>query len=508
MSHKSILVVIAAVWMLPFSTWAQQPAAQSAPAITAAPTTRSVPAAQTRTPQKAAQTWSAAQQKTAQTRTADQQKAVQTWSAAQQKAAQAAAKSTVNYDEAAVPPYTLEDPLRFADGRKVRNRKQWPARRQEILEIFQREMYGQMPPASEIYTEVVEEGPTLAGFGTRRQLRMWFRPDKTGPKIDWLIVTPNHVAGPVPTILLLNYGGNHEFLFDEEILITDSWMREKHTTDGHRASARTRGRYNRDGDRYSYPVGMLVARGYAVMTACYCDISPDPDPGQEDEAGVILQDRFAYTGVFDLWGPRDPARDDNTTSLGAWAWGLMRGMDWIERDPLLDASRVVLTGCSRLAKAALIAGAYDERFPLVVPVQTGGGGVPLAKRQFGETISTEVAAFRHWYCRAYDKYAGQTDRMPFDQHLLLSCVAPRALLVEGFDGQWFDTKGEWLSVQAASPVWKFLGVPGLPKVDWPGDYDTSAIGPRLGYVRRDQQHGIAAIDWTWMLDFADRLWGE
>ena len=421
--------------------------------------------------------------------------------------AQAESRKYVNYDEDAVQPYTLEDPLRFADGRKVRSRKQWPARRQEILDIFQREMYGQMPPASEIFTEVIEEGPTLAGFGTRRQLRMWFRPDKSGPKVDWLIVTPNHVSGPVPVILLLNYGGNHEFLFDEEILVTDAWMREKHGRDGNRASADTRGRYNHDGDRYVYPVGMLIARGYAVMTACYCDISPDPDPKETAEDGTILQDGFAYTGVFDLWGPRDPSRDDNTTSLGAWAWGLMRGMDWIQQDPLLDETRVVLTGCSRLAKAALIAGAYDERFPLTVPVQTAGGGVPLAKRNFGETVATEVAAFRHWYCRAYDKYAGRTDEMPFDQHLLLSCIAPRALLVEGFDGNWFDTKGEFLSLQAAAPVWKFLRKPALPKkVSWPSDYDLSAVGPVIGYVRRDQQHGISAIDWTWMLDFADRLW--
>ena len=429
------------------------------------------------------------------------------WNATQQKAAQTEARKNVNYDEDAVAPYTLEDPLRFADGRKVRRKKQWPARRQEILDIFQREMYGQMPPASDIYMETLEEGTTLAGFGTRRQLRMWFRPDKTGPKVDWLVVTPNQVQGPVPVILLLNYGGNHEFLFDEEILVTDAWMREKHSAYGNRASADTRGRYNRDGGNSVYPVGMLVARGYAVMTACYCEISPDPDP-QEESDGVILQDGFAYTGVFDLWGPRDPARDDNTTALGAWAWALMRAMDWIEQDPLLDAERVVLTGCSRLGKAALVAGAYDERFPLTVPVQTGGGGVPLAKRNYGETVATEVASFRHWYCRAYDKYAGHTDEMPFDQHLLLSCIAPRALLVEGFDGKWFDTKGEFLSLQAASPVWKFLGKPALPKVEWPDDFDKSAIGPVIGYVRRDQEHGISAFDWTWMLDFADRLWAQ
>ena len=227
-------------------------------------------------------------------------------------AGSAMAQSAVNYDESAVAPYTLEDPLRFADGRKVRSRAQWPERRNEILEIFQREMYGRMPgPGEGIFLETFDEGTTLAGFGTRRQVRMWFRPDKTGPKVDWLIVTPNHVKGPVPVIMLLNYYGNHEILPDPEILVTDSWMRERKEV--------VRGRLNGDGDDTVYPVGMLTARGYAVVTACYCDISPDPEKKHIVD-GVRLQDTFAYTGIFDLWGPRDPARTDNTTSLAAWAW--------------------------------------------------------------------------------------------------------------------------------------------------------------------------------------------
>lgn len=102
---------------------------------------------------------------------------------------------TVNYDESKVGPYTLEDPLRFVNGKKVRNLRDWARRRQEILDIFQREMYGQMPPASDIYLELKEQGVTLAGFGLRRQVRMWFRADKTGPFIDWLIVTPRHARG-------------------------------------------------------------------------------------------------------------------------------------------------------------------------------------------------------------------------------------------------------------------------------------------------------------------------
>ncbi|MBQ2161843.1 MAG: hypothetical protein II446_00955, partial [Bacteroidales bacterium] len=120
-------------------------------------------------------------------------------------------------------------------------------------------------------------------------------------------------------------------------------------------------------------------------------------------------------------------------------------------------------------------------------------------------VLSETSRFRHWFSPAYAKYAGcEASTMPFDQHLLVSCIAPRPLLVEGFDNPWFDTRGEFLCLKAASPVWRFLGAEGLPDVDWPDDYDTSAIGPVLGYVRRDQGHGIAAIDWTWLLDFADR----
>ena len=428
------------------------------------------------------------------------------WTAADQKAALEAARATVNYDEAAVGPYSLEDPLTFEDGRKLRRRRQWPQRRAEILETFQREMFGRIPESCDIFVDTLEAGPSLAGLGRREQLRMWFRPDRTGPHVDWLIVRPAFAKAPVPAVMLLNYGGNHEVLFDEEILVPESWMRNKQGRQDNRASALTRGKYNRDGERYIYPAGMFIARGYALVTACYCDVSPDPDPGETDGDGIILQDSFAYSGVFDLWGRRDPSRTDNTTALGAWAWALMRGMDMIEAHPGLDASRVVLTGCSRLGKAALIAAAFDERFPMVAPVQTGGGGVPLAKRNFGETVGTETAAFRHWYCAAYDKYATDPAALlHFDQHLLLSCVAPRALLVEGFDGRWFDTKGEFLALQAASPVWKFLGVKGLPDVAWPEPYDTSAIGPLVGYVYRDQKHGISPIDWEWMLDFADTL---
>ena len=369
-------------------------------------------------------------------------------------------KRIYNVREENVKPYTLPDPLVFADGRAVSTPAEWRERRREILDIFQREMYGEMPPASPVYLSDRQDG-------RRREVRMTFREDGSGPHIDWVILYPERTQGAVPAVMLLNYYGNADVLSGKA----------------------------RKGSATVWPVDEILSRGYAFVTACYEDISPDPDYLENCEDQLAL----ARTGIYDLWDS-----GCSTASLMAWAWSLCRGMDMLEKDARIDSRKVVLTGSSRLGKAALLASAFDERFALTVVNQTGGGGVPLSKRNMGESVGTEIDQFCYWWCGEYAKYAGREKDMPFDQHMLLSCIAPRPLLVEGFNNPWFDTRGEFLSLRAASPVWTFLGAEGLPDVEWPGDEDTSAIGNTLGYVRRPGKHGIDARDWKWMLDFADK----
>ena len=414
---------------------------------------------------------------------------------------------TPNYDPLKIAPYELEDPLVFCDGRKVADAAGWAERRQEILGIFAREMYGQPPPPPEaVVTELADEKiGAAAGFAVRRQYRMWFKADKSGPCVNWILWLPRYAKNPVPVISFLNYKGNHELVPDADVPVCTAWVRG---CASHRSDEGLRGRMQDPECDAVFPLGMILARGYAVMSACYAEISPDPDrAGWADDADKFPQATFAYKGVFDLWGERDSRRLDNPTALGAWGWALSRGLDLAERIPEIDANRSVVTGYSRLGKAALLAAARDERFAVCVPNQTGGGGAPLAKRDYGENVSTENTNFIHWYCPAYAKYAADPARtLFFDQHLLLACVAPRALLVEGFDEPWFDTEGEYLAVKAASPVWEFLKGGGMPNVDFPPDFDTSAIGRHLGYVRRCEKHGISAYDWQWLLDFSDSKW--
>lgn len=428
---------------------------------------------------------------------------------------------TVNYDESKIPPYTLDDVLTFANGEKVRDAADWPRRRAEIVDIFAREMYGRIPPAPEaVVTDIIEEGATLAGLAIRRQYRMWFKSDRSGPYIDWLLVLPNRIQGlaPViadgkvvcenkekcPVVLMLNYRGNHIALTDKEVVLppADLVMTPSEETGCCRTSEDDRGTMRLTSSAAPLPIETICARGYALLTACYRQVSPDICAYMKEK-----NTHSNWTGVFDLWPKRDESADDNITSLGAWAWALSRGLDLAFTIPEIDAVKNVATGYSRLAKTALLAASRDERFKVCVPNQTGGGGAPLAKRYYGESVYTEMHNFPHWYCKAYGKYADNEAAMKFDQHFLLASIAPRALLVQGFNQGWFDTKGEYLACKAAGKAWALHGLEGLPEGDFPDNFSTKLIGMNLGYVRRGGEHGMSGYDWEWCLNFADRALG-
>jgi hypothetical protein len=398
----------------------------------------------------------------------------------------------VNYDEAKVPPYELEDPLVSTNGQRLVSVDQWPERRREMLSLIERELYGKWPAAPEtLVIDKTDESETFYGLARMKQFSMYFYPDRSGPRMDWMLLEPAYAKGRSPVIVLLNYRGNHELMPDANVRVPDFWVPKRHTRGKtpNRIDASVRGVIR-------YPLDLVIARGYAVLTACYLQAATDP------ETKEMSVDECRKRGFYTLW------EDTDVGTLAVWGWALSRGLDLAERQPELDTTRAVAFGYSRLAKAALLAGAFDERFKVVIPCQTGGGGVPLQKRQFGENADWMTQVFPHWFCKAYMKYANNEKALPLDQHFILAAVAPRHLLVQGFNEPWYDTKGEWLACRAASPVWEFLGKPGLPGGDsFPDDFSDAAVGTHLGYVRRPGVHGISAYDWQWALDFADRAFG-
>jgi hypothetical protein len=397
-------------------------------------------------------------------------------------------------DEAQVPPYTLPDPLVMADGTRVTTVERWrTSRRPELQELITREMYGRAPgrPGKMAFQRFDHEPSALGGKATREQVAVFFNGDPNGPRMDLLVYVPNAAKGPVPAILGLNFWGNHAINADPGIRLSQGEMESNRNpyvdlsgVKGGRATEASRGINARQ-----WPVDMILDRGYVLVTAYRGDIAPDYD------AGFKLGIPAAY--------PELQGRGDNFATVAAWAWALSRALDYLETDSAIDAHRVAVFGWSRLGKAALWAGAIDERFAMVLSHESGAGGAALSKRKFGEDVERLNRVFPHWFCANFRKYSNHEEDLPFDQHEVIALIAPRPVCIGSAEqDKGADPKGEFLAARAADPVYRLFDTDGLPAETWPAV--NQPVHGRLGYHLRPGGHDVKDYDWAQYLAFADR----
>ena len=229
--------------------------------------------------------------------------------------------------------------------------------------------------------------------------------------------------------------------------------------------------------RSFFPVEEIVNRGFAAVSFTTWDVAPDRNTGNMQGVFATFEEPSDYRGRK-LWG-----------TLSAWAWGASRTLDWLETLPEVDAKKVAVVGHSRGGKTALWAAVTDTRFAMACVNGSGCGGAKLNHLDLpdSEHIADIVRTFQYWFCLDYTLWANREREMPFDQHELLSCVAPRLLAVgSGSEDKWAGPEGERKATELARAAW-----------------DDSS---RVSYHVHPGRHDLGLYDWNVYLSHAERHW--
>lgn len=368
-----------------------------------------------------------------------------TYSYCQNAPANVVAGIPVNYDEALVGTYTLPDPLVMLNGKKVKNAKSWyNKRRPEIVRLFEEFQYGRLPAApADMTFKVFDKGTTVFdGKAVRKQVTVYFTKDTSNCKMNLLIYLPANTMKPVPLFFNVSFSANSTITDDPGIKAGFIWGRE-----GKKVPAPKGGQFGR------MNIDQFILQGIGFASVYYGDIEPDFAEGV----------KYGIRGYYLKPGTEYPASDE-WGAISAWSWGLSRAMDYFKTDKDIDATKVALFGVSRLGKTVLWTGARDPRFGMVIASCSGEGGAAISRRIYGETIDHMTHPTRYFYQFAgnWRNYKDDPSKSPVDAHMLVSLMAPRPLLLQtGDTDYWSDPKGEFLAAVAAEPVYNLLG-----KKDW------------------------------------------
>lgn len=376
------------------------------------------------------------------------------------------APNAANYDEAKANPYPqLPNPLLSNKKGKISKPAQWwKVRRPEIVEHFDREVYGRQPKQTPpVRWEVTATTNAVeAGIPILQKTLLGHVDNSAYPQItvdiQLTLVTPADAKTKVPVIL--------ELAFTNFPRRDTTWQK----------------------------LTLEKGWGYAILAPT----SIQPDNGAGLTQGIIGLVNKGQPRALDAWG-----------ALRAWAWGASRALDYFTTDPTVDATRVALEGHSRYGKAAAVAMAYDQRFSVAFLSSSGAGGVKLHRRFYGEQVENVAAPNEyHWMAGNYLKYAGPLTAadLPVDSHELIALCAPRPVFISSGDkgDGWVDAKGMFLAGVGAEPVYRLLGKNGLGTADFPA-LETALTDGDIAFRQHSGGH-TPGPNWPAFLAFAARYW--
>ena len=355
------------------------------------------------------------------------------------------------YDELKVPPYTLPDPLVMLNGRRVADTNVWNTkRRPEIRQMFEENVYGKAAvdrPEGMHWETTGEDKTALNGSAVEKKVTIYFSKENSWPKLVLDIILPK-LGERAPVFLASTWGPDAK---------------------------------------------LVVNKGFGLVTFDAREIEPD-----DKECAYAKGIRK----FFDPPDRKEPLPNEWGT-IAAWSWTMRRVMDYIETDTLIDTRKVCLLGFSRFGKAAMWAGAQDQRFAIIFSCESGCGGATIVRRGFGETVKLINDQFPHWFNDNFKNFNNRVNDLPVDWHMLIALMAPRPVYVSTAEEDlWGDPRGTFLAAKAAEPVYELFGKSGLgvtemPPVEIP-------VGDFIGYHKRKGKHGLIDYDTEKFIEFAKK----
>ena len=398
-----------------------------------------------------------------------------------------------NYDEAKANPYgDLPDALTLKNGQKVTSPEQWwKQRRPEIVEDFEREVVGRIPPnVPKVNWTVKSTTHSKTGAFPVMERELVGHVDNSAypaisVDIQMTLVTPGNAKGPVPVMIMFSSAMIRQFIARhpefKKRLGTDPPATEQ-----------------------------LIAGGwgYALL---------DTSSIQADNGAGLTK------GIIGLANKGQPRKPDDWGALRAWGWGASRALDYMETDSSVDAKRVGIEGVSRYGKAALVAMAFDTRFAVALVGSSGEGGVKPHRRNFGEEVENLTGSGEyHWMAGNFLKYGASqasfgsmnASNLPVDSNELIALCAPRPTFIsygvpEMGDAKWLDHQGSFMATVDASAVYRLLGAKGLGVNE---DYHDAKLPPvnagllngQLAWRQHDAGH-TDAPNWKYFIPWADKF---
>lgn len=426
------------------------------------------------------------------------------------------APNHANYDESVANPYPiLPDVLTLKNGKKVTTPEQWwKQRRPEIVEDFEREVYGRIPKNVPKVTWTVKiTDRERVGWTPVIAKQIIGHVDNSeypliNVDINMIMVLPANAKGPVPVLMMF---GRPSFPAPaqpspdqmeqvnaalKELLISKDPELKKifEQYPAYNPLVRTGpSPFGPPPAGEPPPTEQLLAAGWGYVTI-------DPNSIQADNGAGLTR------GIIGLVNKGQPRKPDDWGALRAWSWGAARALDYLETEPLVDAKKVGIEGVSRFGKAALVTMAFEPRFAIGLIGSSGKGGATLHRRVFGEAVESLTGGGYYWMAGNYMKYGAaeasfgskNASDLPVDSHELIALCAPRPLFIsygipEKGDAKWLDQQGSYMAVVAAGPVYKLLGASDIGvsnnyRTEKMPPYNTSMMNGTLAWRQHDGGH--------------------